>query len=82
MGFVNLHNMMNSNLTFERLTYKGAVLTNECDSNKHMNVMYYINKFELAEMKIVTVLFDMEKRKAVKLSPEIIKTLEKLKIKT
>jgi len=29
-------------------TYKGAVLTSECDSNKHMNVMYYINKFEHA----------------------------------
>ena len=27
-------------------TYKGAVLTWECDSNRHMNVMYYINKFE------------------------------------
>jgi len=30
------------------LTYKGAVMTSECDSNQHMNVMYYINKFELA----------------------------------
>lgn len=30
------------------LTYKGAVLTWECDSNKHMNVMYYVNKFEFA----------------------------------
>lgn len=30
------------------ITYIGAVLTNECDSNHHMNVMYYINKFELA----------------------------------
>ncbi len=30
------------------LTYKGAVMTWECDSNGHMNVMYYINKFELA----------------------------------
>ena len=30
------------------LTYKGAVQTSECDSNGHMNVMYYINKFELA----------------------------------
>ena len=30
------------------LTYKGAVQTWECDSNRHMNVMYYINKFELA----------------------------------
>ncbi|MEZ4888677.1 MAG: thioesterase family protein [Chitinophagales bacterium] len=28
------------------LTYKGAVMTWECDSNGHMNVMYYINKFE------------------------------------
>jgi len=28
-------------------TYKGAVQTFECDSNRHMNVMYYINKFEL-----------------------------------
>ena len=30
------------------LTYKGAVMTWECDSNRHMNVMYYINKFEYA----------------------------------
>ena len=30
------------------LTYKGAVVSNECDSNEHMNVMYYIQKFELA----------------------------------
>lgn len=30
------------------LTYKGAAMTWECDSNRHMNVMYYINKFELA----------------------------------
>ena len=30
------------------LTYKGAVMTWECDSNGHMNVMYYINKFENA----------------------------------
>ena len=30
------------------LTYKGAVMTWECDSNGHMNVMYYINKFEHA----------------------------------
>lgn len=28
--------------------YKGAVMTWECDSNRHMNVMYYINKFEHA----------------------------------
>ena len=31
-----------------KLTYKGAVMTWECDSNRHMNVMYYINKFEHA----------------------------------
>ncbi len=30
------------------LTYKGAVMTWESDSNGHMNVMYYINKFEHA----------------------------------
>ena len=29
-------------------TYRGAVATWECDSNGHMNVMYYINKYELA----------------------------------
>ena len=29
-------------------TYRGAVATWECDSNNHMNVMYYINKFELS----------------------------------
>ena len=32
----------------KELTYKGAVMTWECDSNRHMNVMYYINKFEHA----------------------------------
>lgn len=32
----------------KELTYKGAVMTWECDSNRHMNVMYYINKFENA----------------------------------
>ena len=31
----------------KQLTYKGAVVSSECDSNGHMNVMYYINKFEL-----------------------------------
>ena len=31
-----------------KLTYKGAVMTWECDSNGHMNVMYYINKYENA----------------------------------
>lgn len=30
----------------EFLTYKGCVLRWECDSNGHLNVMYYINKFE------------------------------------
>ena len=30
------------------LTYKGAVMTWETDSNRHMNVMYYVNKFEHA----------------------------------
>lgn len=30
------------------LTYKGAVMTWECDSNRHMNVMYFVNKFEHA----------------------------------
>ncbi len=28
------------------LTYRGAVMTWETDSNRHMNVMYYVNKFE------------------------------------
>lgn len=32
----------------KNLMYKGAVMTWECDSNRHMNVMYYINKFEHA----------------------------------
>ena len=32
----------------DNVTYKGAVMTWECDSNGHMNVMYYVNKFELA----------------------------------
>lgn len=30
------------------MTYRGVVFTWECDSNRHMNVMYYINKFEQA----------------------------------
>ncbi|MEM6630995.1 MAG: thioesterase family protein [Bacteroidota bacterium] len=30
------------------ITYQGAVMTWECDSNRHMNVMFYINKFEHA----------------------------------
>ena len=34
-------------------TYIGAVLTHECDSNRHMNVMYYINKFELANRNFI-----------------------------
>jgi acyl-CoA thioester hydrolase len=29
-------------------TYRGAVLSWECDEIGHMNVMYYVNKFELA----------------------------------
>lgn len=37
-------------------TYIGAVLTNECDSNHHMNVMYYINKFELANRNFMNEL--------------------------
>lgn len=35
------------------LTYKGAVMTWECDSNRHMNVMYYVNKFENAGRYLV-----------------------------
>ncbi len=30
------------------LTYKGAVLGADCDSNRHMNVASYVQKFELA----------------------------------
>lgn len=30
------------------LTYRGAVMTWETDSNRHLNVMYYVNKFEHA----------------------------------
>lgn len=37
-----------ANKITKALTYKGAAMTWECDSNRHMNVMYYINKFELA----------------------------------
>lgn len=29
-------------------TYRGGVLSWECDEIGHMNVMYYVNKFELA----------------------------------
>jgi len=45
--------MSKENLT---LTYKGAVLSNEVDSNQHMNVMYYINKFELAGRNFSSIL--------------------------
>lgn len=30
------------------LSYLGVVTMNECDSNNHMNVMYYIHKYEQA----------------------------------
>ncbi len=30
------------------LTYKGVAMPWECDSNRHLNVMYYVNKFEQA----------------------------------
>jgi len=48
----------------EVLTYKGCVLRWECDSNGHMNVMYYINKFEngghnfMVEMGLASYLSD------------------------
>ena len=29
-------------------TYRGPAMTWECDSNGHMNVMYYVDKFESA----------------------------------
>ncbi|PCE66024.1 acyl-CoA thioesterase [Sediminicola luteus] len=32
------------------LTYKGAVGMGESDSNAHMNVMWYVNKYELAAL--------------------------------
>ena len=35
------------------LTYRGAVLTWECDSNGHLNVMYYINRYELAGRNLI-----------------------------
>ena len=30
------------------LTYRGMAMPWECDSNRHLNVMYYVNKFEQA----------------------------------
>ena len=48
------------------LTYKGAVMTWECDSNGHMNVMYYINKYENAgrnfdlDLGLTTLLHDQK----------------------
>lgn len=36
------------------LAYKGACLTWECDSNRHMNVMYYINKYEYAGRNVIS----------------------------
>ena len=44
------------------LTYKGAVMSWECDSNGHMNVMYYINKFEHGgrNFSMEMGLFDLE----------------------
>lgn len=38
------------------LTYRGAVATQECDSNGHMNVMYYINKYELGGRNLMAEL--------------------------
>ncbi len=49
-----------------KLTYKGAVMTWECDSNGHMNVMYYINKYENAgrnfdlDLGLSTILHDQK----------------------
>lgn len=36
------------------LSYKGAVSINQSDTNGHMNVMHYINKYELAAMNVFT----------------------------
>ena len=57
------------------LTYRGAVMTWECDSNGHMNVMYYINKFENAGRN-----FDLELKlyNAEKKDEEGIVVLEQL----
>lgn len=40
----------------KELTYRGAVQSWECDSNGHMNVMYYINKYELAGRNLISVM--------------------------
>ncbi|RMG26902.1 MAG: acyl-CoA thioesterase [Bacteroidetes bacterium] len=34
-------------------SYRGAVMTWECDSNGHMNVMHYINKYELGGRNLI-----------------------------
>ena len=49
------------------LTFKGAVMTWECDSNRHMNVMYYVNKFEHAgrNFNFELGLFELETDKAL-----------------
>lgn len=36
------------------LSYRGAVSINQSDTNGHMNVMHYINKYELAAMNVFT----------------------------
>ncbi|MEL6670751.1 MAG: thioesterase family protein [Bacteroidota bacterium] len=36
------------------ITYLGAVQTWQCDSNRHMNVMYYVNKYELAGRQMIS----------------------------
>ncbi|OSY87391.1 hypothetical protein WH52_10935 [Tenacibaculum holothuriorum] len=41
-------------MTKKTLAYKGAVSINQSDTNGHMNVMHYINKYELAAMNMFT----------------------------
>jgi acyl-CoA thioester hydrolase len=36
------------------LTYKGAVMSWECDSNGHMNVMHYVSKYEMANKNFMS----------------------------
>jgi len=56
----------------KKTTYIGAVLTNECDSNHHMNVMYYINKFELSNRNFMSELGVYEHIKSQRLGIAVV----------
>jgi acyl-CoA thioester hydrolase len=50
MGFVLYSNMLRKELY---LTYKGIVYPHQCDHMGHMNVMWYVSKFDEATWQLV-----------------------------